>query len=74
MNSLDAFDEIYATESEWLFRVPDALTQKIAILDDSRLERVSTEWAATEDLQCEPEEAESLFRAIAEEIDQGGGS
>ena len=41
VNSLDAFDEIYATESEWLYRVPDTLTQKIAILDDSRLERVS---------------------------------
>ena len=63
---MDAFDEIYATKEEWLYRIPEALTKKVALLDDSKLDRVSKAWAATDEMLCEPSEAAELFRLIAE--------
>ena len=62
---LDEFEEIYTTEEEWLYRIPVALTKKIALLDDSELIRVSEGWAATDEMLCEPSEAAELFRNIA---------
>jgi hypothetical protein len=62
---MDAFEEIYALEEEWLHRIPDALTKKIALLDDAKLDRVSKAWAATDEMLCEPSEAAELFRIIA---------
>jgi hypothetical protein len=61
---MDEFEEIYSTESEWLHRIPDALTKKIALLEDSRVEQISKPWAETEEMMCEPSEAAELIRII----------
>lgn len=65
VNSMDSFQEVYSTEDEWMYRIPDELTKKLALLDDSKLARVSKEWAATDEMMCQPAEAEEVFRAIA---------
>ena len=65
VDSMDAFQELYSAESEWMHLIPDELTQKIAFLDDAKLTRVSKEWAATDEMACQPEEAREVFRAIA---------
>jgi hypothetical protein len=65
VDSMDRFETVYATEEEWMHRIPDELTKKLALLDDSKLTRVSKEWAATDEMMCEPAEAEEVFRSIA---------
>jgi hypothetical protein len=63
---MDEFQEIYTTDSEWLYRIPDDLTKKLAVLDDSRIEQVASAWAKTDEMLCKPAEAVELFNIIAE--------
>jgi len=64
VKSMDEFGEIYSTENEWLHRIPDALTKKLAGLEASSIEQVSKPWAETEEIMCEPSEAAELIRII----------
>jgi hypothetical protein len=51
VESMDAFTEVFARESEWLHRVPDELTRKVAALPSDERPRVMREWSATEAVQ-----------------------
>ncbi len=66
VESMDAFAEVFARESEWLYRVPGELTRKIAALSSDERSRVMQEWSATEEMACSPSEADEAFRMIAD--------
>jgi CRP-like cAMP-binding protein len=66
VESMDAFTEVFARESEWLHRVPDELTRKVAALPSDERPRVMREWSATEEMACSPPEADEAFQMIAE--------
>ncbi|MEO6754933.1 MAG: hypothetical protein ABIP85_24430, partial [Chthoniobacteraceae bacterium] len=65
VDSLDAFKELKATDSEWTHRLPEELTQKIERLKGLELERVAREWSATEEMGCSPAEGKELLMEIS---------
>ena len=38
---MDDFEELFSSDGEWLNRVPEALTAKLALLEDSRIDAVA---------------------------------
>jgi hypothetical protein len=72
--SMDAFAEVFARESEWLHRVPDELTRKIATLSSADRARVMQEWSSTEEMACAAAEADEVFQMIAEVAQRAGES
>ena len=65
VESMDTFEELFARESEWLHRVPDELTRKIAALSPNERPRVMQEWSTTEEMACSQSEADDAFEIIA---------
>ena len=61
---LDEFTELYSSSSEWLNRIPDTLTAKIAVLADAQLDSISARWAQTDEMACEASDATDVIGAI----------
>jgi hypothetical protein len=59
-------EEVQITDGgeSWLFRFPDEFTQLIAGMDEATLRRAGEAWAATEQLNCDPEDLEPVLRDL----------
>jgi hypothetical protein len=57
--------ESLAPEGEtWLFRFPAAYVQKLAALSPAQAKKTAATWAATDELQWEPAEAEEVLSEL----------
>jgi len=53
-------------ESTWLFQFPVAYVKKLAGLTGAEIKKAAIAWGATEELQCEPSEAEELIGPVVD--------
>jgi hypothetical protein len=62
----DALEQVAMSDGgeTWLFRFPAGLVDRLATLDAASATQAASRWAATEELNCPPEELVPVLQAL----------
>ncbi|MDQ8188539.1 hypothetical protein [Pelagicoccus sp. SDUM812002] len=58
---MDTFSEVRTSDSEWIYEIPKEFTKE---LEGTDLDAASAEWAETEEMACEPEDAKYVIDVL----------